>query len=191
MYVVLVHGFLDSARIMSPLARHLEAEGHACFAPTLKPRDARDGIAVLAQRLKQAIDETIPHEADFAVIGYSMGALITRYYLLELGGAARTTAFFSIAGPHHGTILAHFYPGLGARDMRPGSVLLQQLERSAGRTRIPTVCYWTPFDTMILPLTSARLPGAEPVRVLWTLHPLMTFSRQIKRDIARRLARMS
>lgn len=174
---------------MSPLARHLAAEGHTCLAPNLKPRDARGGIAALAEQLKRSIDEAIPHDADRAIVGYSMGALVSRYHLQELGGAERTKAFFSIAGPHHGTALAHLYPGRGARDMRPRSALLQRLERSTtARAGLLTVCYWTPFDTMILPLSSACLPEAEHVRVLWTLHPIMTFSGQIKRDIARRLA---
>lgn len=177
---------------MAPLSRHLTAKGHTCFAPTLKPRDARCGIAALAQQLKRSIDEALPREAAFTLIGYSMGALVSRYYLQELGGAVRTRAFFSLAGPHHGTILAHLYPGVGARDMRPGSALLQQLARSAAVcASVPTVCYWTPFDTMILPLASARLSGTEHMRVRWTLHPIMTFSRQIKCDIARRLGGFS
>lgn len=153
------------------------------------PRDARCGIAALAEQLKRAIEEAIPREARFALVGYSMGALVSRHYLQELGGAARVEAFFSLAGPHHGTLLAHLYFGLGARDMRPDSALLKKLKHStSARTGIPTVCYWTPFDTMILPLASARLPEAELVRVAWTLHPIMTFSSRIKHDIARRLS---
>ncbi len=173
---------------MAPLARHLESEDHVCFAPDLKPRDARCGIAALAEQLKRSIDDSIPRGVRFALVGFSMGALVSRYFLQELGGAERVNAFFSIAGPHAGTLLAHLYPGLGARDMQPRSALIQQLERSATiGAGIPTVCYWTPFDTMIVPLASARLPKTEQVRVSWTLHPIMTFSQQIKRDIARRL----
>src|SRR5690349_13788574 len=86
MNVVLVHGFLDRASIMSGLVRHL-APAHACFAPTLKPSDARGGLSPLAGQLKTFVASAFPPNARFALIGYSMGAIIGRHYLQELGGA--------------------------------------------------------------------------------------------------------
>ncbi|MES2693800.1 MAG: alpha/beta fold hydrolase [Verrucomicrobiota bacterium] len=192
MHVVLVHGFLDGPRIMSRLARHLSAAGHTCLAPSLRPRDARTGLPALAQQLAQSIAASFSPGTRFALVGYSMGALISRYYLQELGGHRHVDAFFSIAGPHHGTVVAHLYPGLGARDMRPKSALLQRLEQSAPTiAALPTTCYWTPLDTMILPLASARLPGTEHVRITWTLHPLIVLDNRILRDISRRLSSLT
>lgn len=188
MKVVLVHGFLDRAGIMSGLARHLKSCGHDCVAPSLKPCDARHGLIPLAHQLDQSIQESLPDDTRFALVGFSMGALLCRYCLQELGGHRRVEAFFSIAAPQAGTLTAYLYPGQGCRDMRPGSQFLRDLERTKDRlSMIPTTCYWSPVDPVILPSKSAQLPGASQVRVFSPLHPVITFDRRIYRDVGRRL----
>lgn len=189
MNVVLVHGFLDSARIMSGLYRHLSTAGHTCLAPTLKPSDARSGIPNLAEQLARCIDASLPIETPFALVGFSMGTLVCRHYLQVLGGSHRVRAFFSIAGPHSGTLAAMLYPGQGARDMRPQSGFLRHLAATVATLgRLPIVCYWSPTDPVIVPTRSARMSGAEHVRLLLTFHPLLPFDPRIYRDIERRLS---
>ncbi|HTL68817.1 MAG TPA: alpha/beta fold hydrolase [Lacunisphaera sp.] len=188
MNVVLVHGFLDSARIMSGLSRRLAAEGHACFAPSLKPADARSGLAALSAQLRRFIELSLPPDARLALVGYSMGALVCRHYLQELDGRNRVDAFFSITGPHAGTVVAYLYPGRGAKEMRPGSEFIRRLEATAERLAgVPTVCYWSPLDPLVVPTKSARLHATEHVRVPFSFHPIITHDRRIQRDIAARL----
>src|SRR5579862_9754859 len=107
MHVVMVHGFLNSGRLFGPLRRRLEASGHLCLAPTLHPRDGRSGIPDLAGKLAAIIASGVPAQAPLAVIGFSMGALVARYYLQILGGSRRTRAFLSIAGPYRGSLNAY------------------------------------------------------------------------------------
>jgi len=189
MNVILVHGFLNRGGILRGLTAHLTAAGHSCFAPSLKPCDARCGLPVLARQLDRAIVAALPENPRFAIVGFSMGALIARYYMQELGGHRRTDAFFSIGGPHAGTISAYAYPSEGAHQMRPGSDFLARLDRTADRLGgFPITCYWSPYDVMIRPLASARWRRAEHVRVPALLHSLMAFDRRLYRDIEQRLS---
>ena len=191
MNIVLVHGFLNSGGILRRLAAHLTAAGHTCFIPTLKPCDARCGLPVLADQLGRFIDETLPDGSHFAIVGFSMGALVVRYYLQELGGYRRSEAFFSICGPHAGTMSAYMYPSEGVSQMRPRSKLLAQLDQTVDRLDgIPITCYWTPFDLMIRPISSARWSRAELVRIPALIHSMILFDRRLYRDIERRLSRI-
>jgi triacylglycerol lipase len=188
MNLVLVHGFLDHGTIMRGIAGHLASAGHSCLVPSLKPSDARHGIGPLAESLGRTIAENLPPDARFALIGFSMGSLVCRHYLQELGGISRAEAFFSIAGPHAGTLTAYLYPGLGTRQMRPGSSYLAGLDQTTGALGdLPVVCYWSPMDLMILPHSSARWPRGELVRVWAPVHTMLLFNRRLQRDIAQRL----
>jgi len=191
MNVVLVHGFLNTGRWLRPLCRRLEAHGHVCHAPTLRPRDARDGIPDLSVKLAAAVEGLAPAGAPLALVGFSMGALVARHYLQSLGGAPLTSAFFSIAAPYRGSINAYLYPGLGARQMRPGSPFLRSLEAGAGALAgLPVFTYRTPFDLMVVPSAGARIPGA-PDRVSWSpIHSLLLLDRGLGEHIAAELAKL-
>jgi triacylglycerol lipase len=186
--VILVHGFLNRGTILSDLARHLNRAGHVCHVPSLKPCDARTGIPVLAEQLRRFVQDRLSDEERFVVVGFSMGAIISRYYLQELDGHRRCDGYFSIAGPHSGTVSAFLYPSKGVYQMRPQSTFLQTLDRSADRLKeIPVVCYWSPFDVMIRPLASARWHRAEHVSVPALIHSLLVFDRRLREDLLRRL----
>ncbi len=189
MNVVLVHGFLNRGGILRRLAAHLTSAGHTCFVPTLKPCDARCGLPALAAQLDRFIKESLPNASHFAIVGFSMGALVVRYYLQELGGYQRADAFFSICGPHMGTLSAYVYPSKGVYQLRPRSEFLSGLDQTAERlAHIPTICYWTPFDLMVRPISSARWSLAEHVRIPALIHSLMVFDRRLYRDIEQRLS---
>ena len=75
------------------------------------------------------------------------------------------------------------------RQMRPGSEFLQQLAKTEDRLGdIPIVSYRTPADLIILPSTSSRWDRAENLCIPCPLHPMMTFSPRVRKDILGRLA---
>ena len=191
MEIVLVHGFGDSGRRFARLQRRLDAAGHHCHCPTLKPADARYGIADLARKLADYIDAQLPDSTRFAMVGFSMGCLISRTYLQQLGGANRAWAFFAISGPHQGSWLAYGYPGQGCREMRRGSAFLQQLAQSVDALGpLPLFAYRTPFDLMVLPSRSAHWPQAHNKVVPTLLHRGMVSSKVVAEDIIGQLARL-
>lgn len=186
--VVLVHGiFQNDWRCFGFLRHDLEKHGVECLVPSLKPADGRDGLPVMAEQLRREINQRFGNER-VVIIGFSMGGLISRYYLQELGGAKRCDGFFTISTPHHGTKTANLFYGEGARQMRPGSEFLARLEATENRLGdMPVVSYCTPADLIILPYTSSQWDRAENLSIPCPLHPMMTFSPRVRRDIIGRL----
>jgi triacylglycerol lipase len=188
MDVVMVHGFWDTGRLFSRLGAHLEAQGHTCHTPTLHPRDGRHGMPDLAAKLSLYIEGNIGEDARMAVVGFSMGAIVARYYLQALGGAAKTSAYFSIAAPYRGTPAAYFYPGSGTRQMRPGSPFLAEL--GAGSLGdLPVFTYRTPYDFMVFPAATTRITGATEILVPTHLHAHLPSDPRLLRHISAELAR--
>jgi triacylglycerol lipase len=191
MNIVLVHGFLDQGSVMNPLAGFLKSCGHNCFIVTLKPNDARCGLVKLSEQLSDFVDSELGKSSQFAIIGFSMGAVISRYYLQELGGYKRAEMYISISGPHSGTLTSYLYFSKGARQMRPNSDFLSNLKASSSRLEnIQKVCYWTPYDLMIIPASSCKLNDCANVKIPALLHPLMLFDKRLFLDIRQRLSEM-
>ena len=186
--VVLVHGiFQNDWRCFGFLRKDLEKRGVECLVPSLKPADGRDGLPVMAEQLRREIEQRFGNER-VVVIGFSMGGLISRYYLQELGGAKRCDGFFTISTPHHGTKMAQLFYGEGARQMRPGSEFLERLEATENQLgNMPVVSYRTPADLVIRPTASSKWDRAENLSIPCPLHPMMTFSPRVRRDILGRL----
>ena len=189
MRVVLVHGIFDTGSKFKVLQPYLEARGHTCLAPSLTPNDGRDGLPALAEQLKAEIDAAFGPEEPFALVGFSMGGLISRWYLQELGGHARVDPFVAIAAPMQGTIWAYGYPGDGAKQMRPGSDFLAQLGASVHRLdRLNLLAYWTPYDAVIVPQASADWALADSRRIPALCHPCMLWHEDLLADLAAQLA---
>jgi triacylglycerol lipase len=192
MNVLLIHGFWDTGDLFRHLKKRLGAAGHTCFSPTLKPRDGWDGLADLAEKLSVYIEQEIPKDEPFVVIGFSMGCLVARYYLQNLLKTRKYPAFFAISGPMQGTVTANLYPGKGARDMRPNSEFLRELESSKDKLNTLEIhTYFTPLDLMIIPATSSRLAQANEMQVIEPLHRWVVKNEKVLEDIVSKLQRIS
>jgi triacylglycerol lipase len=112
--VVLVHGFLENGATFRTLKKRLEQQNIQCFVPKMRPSDGRGGLEGLAKRLKQDIEAAYGTEQPISIIAFSMGGLVSRYYLQNLDGAARCNKLFTISSPHQGTGAAWCYPTKGA-----------------------------------------------------------------------------
>ena len=186
--VVLVHGFLETGAAYKTLERRLEQRGFDCYVPKLKPSDGRGGLESIASRLKADIDAKFGPNESINVVGFSMGGLVSRYYLQELGGAERCENFVTISSPHGGTKAAWCYPTKGAIQMRPGSDFLKRLNASEDRLgKIPVTSYRTPMDLIILPPTSSVWSRAENLEYPVLLHPLMLTTPRLLQDLETRL----
>jgi len=186
--VVLVHGFMNTGAHFKLMQQRLEKSGYTCYSPTLTPWDGRGGLENLAAQLKQDIDAHYKPDQKITLIGFSMGGIISRYYLQELEGAARCETFITISSPHHGTRTAWLYPTKGAEQMRPGSELLKYLTATENRLgNIKVISYRTPLDLMIFPAQSSVWDRAENVSFPVAAHPLMLLSNTVISDIEKRL----
>ncbi|MCP5544078.1 MAG: alpha/beta fold hydrolase [Akkermansiaceae bacterium] len=186
--VVLVHGFLETGTSFKVMHKRLEARGADCLAPKLRPNDGRGGLDKLAARLKAEIDGHFGPKERISIVAFSMGGLVSRYYLQELGGADRCETFITISSPHHGTNAAWLYPSKGAVQMRPGSGFLEQLARSESKLdKIRVASFRTPLDLIILPTESSVWDRAENRSYLVALHPMMLTTRSVLDDVEQRL----
>lgn len=167
--ILLVHGIWDDGARFRAMRAALEAARLGpVHAIDLKPNDGRARIEVLAAQVDEAARALAGEpRTKIDVVGFSMGALVSRYWLQRLGGRERARRFVSISGPHHGTATAWALPLAGAAQMRPGSPLLTDLATDDDPFGdAEAFAIWTRWDLMILPPRSSALPGARETHEL-------------------------
>ena len=146
----------------------------------LVPRNGDAGLDHLAGQLAAWIEANFDAGESIDVVGFSMGGLVARYYIQRLGGIERVRRFITVSSPHKGTWTAFLRHNRGARQMRPGSDFLQDLNRDAATlSRIEFTTIWTPFDLMIVPADSSELGVGRSIRIHVAAHPLMVRDRRV------------
>jgi len=143
------------------------------------PNNGDAPIESLATQLATFIDQTLGTQQPFHLIGFSMGGLVSRYYVQRLGGLSRVQKFITISAPHRGTLLALGSDRLGVKQMRPGSPFLKDLNRDLKQLEtIDFYAFWTPFDLLILPPWSSDLGLGKLTRLLVPTHNRMIQDQQ-------------
>jgi triacylglycerol lipase len=172
--VVLVHGIWDTSRVFARMGRWLEERGYRALAVDLKPSDGSVGLDKLAEQLRDFVDVQLAAGEPFDLVGFSMGGLVSRYYVQRLGGVERVGRLITISSPHRGTYWAYTTGNLGSQQMRPGSQFLVDLDRDMqSLERVKVASIWTPLDLMIVPAGSSRLGVGVKFPVVIGLHAWM------------------
>ena len=190
--VVLVHGIFDTRVGLPSLYQAIVNDGYECLMPSLTPVDGREGLEPMARQLQQEINGKWGASCEFSLVAFSMGGLISRYYLQELGGASRCQGLYTIATPHNGSYVAYLYPGRGTSQMRPESEFLFRLKRSEhvyDTLQIPTTSYRSAVDIVMIPLESPMWHRSDNVRLWSPVHPALLWDKKLHRDLLRRLNR--
>ena len=183
--LVLVHGIFETGNIFVPMARYFAQRGLQVHAPSLRPSSGAQGLEMLALQLKHFIDAHVGPEETLDLAGFSMGGLISRYYLQRLGGLKRVRRFAAISVPQHGSRWAWCLPSRGCRQMRPGSSWLQELnEDLASLSQIDLLSIWTPLDLMIVPASSSVIPVGRELKIPVLLHDWMIKDARVLEAIA-------
>jgi triacylglycerol lipase len=174
--VLLIHGIDDTRAVMEPLGRYLEERGWRRFAFDMVPSNGQIGFEALARQIQAQVAAVRAQTgaAKVDIVGFSLGGMVARVYLQELGGAAEVERLVTISSPHQGSWMAYFrWNALGA-ELRPGSTIYQRLNGDlSALSGVRMTSIWTPFDLMILPAWSSLLPGARDVRIPVAIHPWM------------------
>lgn len=188
MNIVLVHGFISTSKIFFFIKKKLEAQGNKCYSPTLKPIDAKYGIEDLAIKLKDYIKNNLEADSKFVLVGFSLGAIICRYYLQELRGIDRVNQLITISAPHHGSYLSYIYPGKGMKQLRPKSDFLKNMEAKEFLLKsINLFSYRTPLDLMIIPNNSSVWKIATNKRFISPMHSSMLINSKLINEIIKQL----
>jgi len=204
--IVLVHGIDDTAKCLHKMAVFFRSKGFETFEFEYKPNDGSEPLEELAEHLKRFIGEKVKNEygkgtsaqKNITLVGFSMGGIISRYYVQRLGGDTRVQNLITLSSPHHGTIWAYLLRRKGVKQMRVGSKFLKDLnadvevfgsERSYGHgkesnqtsvsSKVKFISLYTPLDLMIVPAQSSRVNFGESKRVWVLAHPLMIRSKKV------------
>ncbi|NET57902.1 MAG: alpha/beta fold hydrolase [Symploca sp. SIO2E6] len=172
--VLLVHGISNTKAIFRYMSTYLEEQGWSVDGLNLIPNNGTASLEQLAKQVADYIERHFDPEKPLDIVGFSMGGLVSRYYIQRLGGIKRVQRYVNISAPNNGTWTAYLLSRLGCVQMRPNSKFLQDLNRdcqmleSLNFTRL-----WTPFDLMIFPASSSRMPVGKEVKIPVLIHVWM------------------
>jgi triacylglycerol lipase len=163
----------------------LERRGHPVHALDLVPNTGGVSLPELALQLESYVSAHFSEEQRLDIVGFSMGGLVSRYYMQRLGGIQRVRRFVAIGTPHRGTWTAYLWSNPGIRDMRPGSAFLEDLNRDIEQFEsISFTSIWTPFDLMIVPYTSSRARVGRSFQVRTLIHALLIVDPRVLQLVA-------
>ncbi|MGY1679177.1 esterase/lipase family protein [Geodermatophilus sp. SYSU D01176] len=166
--VVLVHGYGGTRSTWSPLQRRLSAAGctslHAITYTPLAPC-----VATIARALVRECHDAMDSAGTdrISLVGHSLGGVVVRYAVQELGLEPHVRTAVTVAAPHRGTRAALLGRGTLVASLRPGSPLLEELRRRARPSDVRWVSYYSDADLVVRP-PSSRLdePGLGATNVL-------------------------
>jgi len=187
--VLLVHGINDTAAVFSKMAPYLIQQGWRVYDLDLTPNNGAKCLDHLAQQVVDYVQETLPPEQPFDLVGFSMGGIVSRYYVQRLGGIDRVQRFITISSPHHGTVMAYASNRPGCCQMRPDSALLADLNRDVAiLQRLNFTSIWTPFDLMIVPAKSSQLSVGKELQIPVAFHAWMITNSRCIQAVAEALS---
>ena len=181
--LVLVHGYLGSSGPFLPLLGYLRMAG---IGP-IRRFDYRssDGVERAAVALRDALRAKV-RGGRIDLVCHSMGGLVARFYLQNLGGARRVDRCITLATPHRGTYSAYWVASRVGRELRPDSALLEKLAATrdrAARVRFSSIVAGS--DNIVLPRRFAA--DEDVVHVPDIGHVGLLFSPTVFRAVSQRL----
>jgi triacylglycerol lipase len=172
--VLLIHGILRTNKVFNTMANHLSNQGWEVHRFDLKPNNGTVGLDKLALQIDNYVNNNLPKNRPFDLIGFSMGGIVSRYYVQKLGGLEKIERFITISSPHNGTLMGHLLPFIGCQQMRPNSDFLTRLNSEIHQlNKVKFTSIWTPYDLMIVPAKSSQLPIGKEVKVPVFAHAIM------------------
>lgn len=190
--VVLVHGYGHNRSGWFVLERALRRAGfHRITSLNYNP--LRHDVPEIAERLKAHVElvRTVSGCERVHVVGHSLGGLVLRWYVQELGGDQAVDTAVTVATPHHGTVAALLGKPLGgaARQLLPGSPVIERLQRGARSTTVRWVSYYSNIDLLVQPSRSAVLEGADNILVKDHGHLSILLSRRMAASVVEHFER--
>jgi pimeloyl-ACP methyl ester carboxylesterase len=171
--VVLVHGFLASAGVFRPLRRRLETETKARVASFTHAPGA--GVRRVATKLAEVVDR-LPRSARVTIVGHSLGGIVARWYVQEMGGDARVAQTVSLASPFRG--------------VHTDSPLLRRLREGARACSVPHTSIVAGDDTVVEGAGTACLGVGDVFVLAGRGHNEVLFDDEAARIVIRGLRRL-
>jgi pimeloyl-ACP methyl ester carboxylesterase len=182
--VVLIHGFFASAGVFRPMKQRLvESTGSKVASFTHAPGASIDRIA---RSLARIVDR-IPKHCRVHIVGHSLGGLVARWYVQELGGHERVAQTISLGSPFGGTEVARRFPILVGRDLCRTSPVLTRLRARAHEHEVPHTSVVGDCDLMVMPCESAIFPRGDVVVLPGRGHNTLLYDAESIATVAERI----
>jgi len=156
--LVFVHGLWASRASFFPLQGYLRVFRHSRQL-SLNYRTS-GSIEQVALELKRSIDSQV-RGGRIDLVCHSLGGLVARYYLQQLGGARRVDRLVTLATPHRGTHASVYIPTRIVSDLRPGSAFLRSLDALPAPENVRSLSISAGRDLIVLPAEHAFAPFGE------------------------------
>ncbi len=187
--VLLVHGIWDTGAIFRPMRSYLTHQGWSVYDLNMNPNNGDSQLEHLAEQIATFVDYTLPPDQPLDIVGFSMGGIVSRYYVQRLGGIQRVQRLITLSSPHNGTWTAYGSTRPGCLQMRPSSPFLQDLNQDVEMlAQLNFTSVWTPLDSMILPASSSQMPVGKNVKVWVPAHAWMVTDPRSLQVVATTLA---
>jgi pimeloyl-ACP methyl ester carboxylesterase len=156
--VVFLHGLAASGGGLRPLRGWLALHGHRQqLAFDYRSRGSLESIAL---RLRHELEAHV-RGGRIDLVAHSMGGLVARFYLQELGGARRADRLITLATPHRGTHAANFIPSALVRQLLPDGPFIRHLNALPAPPGLRVTSIVAGRDLLVQPVDSACCPFGE------------------------------
>jgi triacylglycerol lipase len=171
--VLLVHGFCASAGVFRPLRARLEQETPARVATFTHAPCV--GIRRIARSLEELVNR-IPTGTRITIVGHSLGGVVARWYVQEMGGHARIERTISLASPFGGVDVPRYLVGA---DLHEESVLLKRLRDRAAECDVAHTSIVAAEDRLVVGLKTACLGVGDVVVMHGRGHNTLLFDDEV------------
>ena len=165
--IILIHGLWNTSNIFNTITLKLDEKGIEYFSPTLNHKYGMTSIIELTNLLNDLILEKYGVEKELDILGFSMGGIIGRYWIIKFRGYKRTSLFITVGSPHNGTFASQLvpkYPFRAISEMKINSPLLRDLSHyDYLLSGINCISFFTYWDLMVFPGWKANLNTGEKI----------------------------
>ena len=184
--VVLVHGFLASGGVFRPMRAHLERDAGARVATFTHAPGA--SIRRIAKQLARVV-EAIPRGARITVVGHSLGGVVARWYVQEMGGHRRVARTISLASPFGGAAVCHRVRLLQKAELHGESALLRRVREGARTAFVPHTSVVAEHDRVVVGIDCATLGVGDVVVMPRRGHNTLLFDEAVADLVVDRIRR--
>jgi pimeloyl-ACP methyl ester carboxylesterase len=184
--VVFIHGFFCNRAFWSLWMAQLQSQNRAFASVTLEPAfGSIDDYAAIVEAAVAKVTQATGQAP--TLICHSMGGLAARAWLRSnAANDDRIKRVITIGTPHFGTALSTekaLLPFINTLQMQRLGTWTQQLAKDEPPSRYSKfTCWYSNCDNIVVPTSTAMLPGADNRFVTAQGHVSMAFSQQVMQE---------